>query len=137
MSAFIVSEKCMRTIIYNLFWNHTFKNSYSILSRNGYKNEEDFNKLAIELFKMNRDAVQQRYNEREDSEFIAIPEFLNWDNGTTNKYQCLKSLKCLSYQCSEGNVPETKLYKFLQEIINCWMDFIINGIPEYDNASWD
>jgi len=137
MSSFIVSEKCMRHIIYNLFWNSDFKERINILQRNGYNSCEDFNRLAIEFYKMNREAVKQRYDENEDVEYIKIPETVNWDNDKLNKYQCLKSMQCLRYQCSEGTIPATKLYQFLDKLIESWMAFIINEIPEYDNAEWD
>jgi len=81
MSAFIISKKCMKNIIYNLYWNHEFKNQYSVLSRNGYNTDQDFDRLAIELYQMNREAVKQRYNEPEDSDYIEIPDLLNWDDG--------------------------------------------------------
>lgn len=138
MSSFIVSQKTMSNIIYNLFWNHEFKNMYgSFLERNGYSTLEDFNRLYRELYLMNRNAVIQRYNEKEDSDYIKLPEKVDWENGTLNKFQCLKDMECLHYQCSEGNVPDTKMYKFLSELIECWKNYIIEQIPEYVKASWD
>ncbi len=145
MSAFIISEKCMRNIIYNLFWNHDFKNLSSIFKYNDYRvidehEHKDLHKLALELYQMNREAVKQRYNEPKNSDYIKIPdcEKIDWtSNGKLDKYQALKSMQCLRYQCSEGNVPKTKLYKFLNQIIEYWMDYIINEIPEYKNAGWD
>ena len=137
MSAFIVSERTMKDIIYNLFWNHEFKNQTSILDRYGYKTSEDFDRLAIELYKMNREAVKQRYNEADDSDYIKIPEKLNWDGGKIDKFQALKSMRCLIYQCAEGNVPKTKLFKFLEELIESWTWYIINAMPEYEKARWD
>lgn len=137
MSSFIVSNKCMKHIIYNLFWNHDFKRLCSVLERNGYKQSEDYDRLAIELYQMNREAVKQRYSEPSDSDYIKIPDVFNWDGDKLNKYQCLKSMKCLRYQCSEGNVPKTKLFKLLDAIINCWTSYIIDEIPEYNKAGWD
>ena len=136
MSAFIVSEKTMSDIIYNLYWSHKFKDRYYILNDNDIQTEADFDKLAIQLFKMNQDAIRQRYNEPENSDYSAIPEYVDWNTGTINKYQCLKSMQCLRYQCPEGDVPKTKLFKFLEDLISAWMDYIISGLPEYDNASW-
>jgi len=145
MSAFIVSYKTMRCIIYNLFWNHEFKNLQSIFEYNDYRKIDihdfkDFHRLAKELYLMNQEAVKQRYNEPDNSEYIQIPDCDNIDwtsNGKLDKYQALKSMQCLRYQCSEGNVPKTKLYKFLELLISHWMDYIINEIPEYKKANWD
>ena len=137
MSAFIVSEKCISVIIYNLFWNHDFKRYHHIFEDYGYITAEDFDRLAMELFRMNREAVKQRYEEPDDSDYIKIPKSVNWDEGKLDQYQTLKSMHCLRYQCTEGDVPETKLYKFLDEIIDQWADFIIEQIPEYQEARWD
>lgn len=137
MSAFIVSKECMRDIIYNLFWNHEFRDMFYVLERKGYKDAEDFDRLYMELYQMNREAVKQRYNEAEDSDYIKIPEKPDWNNGKKDKYQALKSMHCLWYQCSEGDVPKTKMYKTLNDIIHAWEAFIIDAIPEYENARWD
>lgn len=146
MSAFIISEKCMRNIIYNLFWNHEFKNLTSIFRYNDYRpidehDHNDFHELANEFYLMNREAVKQRYNEPEDSDYIKIPDYkkIDWtSNGTTlNKYQALMSMRCLRYQCTEGNVPESKLYNFLEQLIHNWMLYIMEEIPEYKQAEWD
>lgn len=137
MSAFIVSNQCMKNIIYNLFWDHEFKRIHTILERNNYRESEDFDRLAIEFFEMNKEAVKQRYNEKENTDYIKIPDSFNWDGGKLNKYQCLKSMECLRYQCSEGNIPKTRLYKFLDNLIITWQSYIMDGIPEYNQAGWD
>lgn len=128
----------MKEIIYNLFYDYGFKRMYGhYLERAGYNTVEDFNRLYREFFIMNRNAVVQRYNEKEDSDYIKLPDNVNWDNMSLNKFQCLKSMECLHYQCSEGNVPETKLYKFLSELIELWKNYIIEELPEYEKAQWD
>ncbi len=137
MSAFIIQEKTMSGIIYNLFWTHDFKDTDCLMAQKGYKEAEDYDRLAIELFTMNRDAVQQRYDEPEDSDYIKIPEKVNWNEGKLDIWQTLKSLKCLRYQCSEGNVPESEMYKFLEKIIRSWTDYCVETIPEYQKAKWD
>ena len=146
MSAFIITEKTMRSIIYNLFWNHDFKRVNSIFRYNDYRvidehDHKDFHNLAKEFYAMNRDAVKQRYNEPDNSDYIKIPDCdkIDWTGPGTNlnKFQALKSMHCLKYQCSEGNVPKTPLYKFLEDLIHNWESYIINEIPEYKNAGWD
>jgi len=49
----------------------------------------------------------------------------------------LKSLQCLIYQCSEGSVVKTGLYKKLIEVKNDLQDLIISDMPEYKKAVWD
>ena len=140
MSAFIVSEGCMKNIIYNLYWDYKFKDRADFLLREHGINchsVDDFNNLYINLYKLNQEAVKQRYNEPDNSNYITIPDKPDWDQGTVNKYQALKSIQCLLYQCSEGTVPETKLYKFLEAFEKRYMHYIIDDIPEYDKARWD
>lgn len=124
----------MKNIIYNLYWNHEFKKGFSILDNNGYFKEEDFDRLAKELWDMNRKAVNYRYGDKDTKDYS---EGFNWENGKLNKFQCLKSMNCLSYQCSEGNVPKTKLYQFLEKLIGLWGSFIINDLSEYKETRWD
>jgi hypothetical protein len=51
-------------------------------------------------------------------------------------HQALKSLHCLLYQCSEGDVPETPLYQALDGLSNRWAHEIVSKLPEYDQAVW-
>lgn len=133
MSSFIVSNGCMNNIINGLFWNHEFKRMYNhTLESAGYSESKDFERLGNELFALNRLAVNSRYNE------IGLIQCFKWvDNSQVNKFQVLKSLHCLRYQCSEDTADETKAYNFLNKIIQQWTDFIIRDIPEYDKAKWD
>ena len=48
-----------------------------------------------------------------------------------------KSLGCLTYQCCEGNVPETELYRFLEDLENTIAREIVHSMPEFDKAEWD
>ena len=51
--------------------------------------------------------------------------------------QVFKSVQCLLYQCSEENVPNQPLYKFLEELENLIARHIISEMPEYEKAQWD
>jgi len=135
MSAFIVSEQCMKNIIYNVFWTHKFKESNFLLDRYGYRKAEDFDRMAHQFYNMNRLAVFDRYGR--DDDYAAIPNNFNWDTQMDlDKYQALKSMHCLRYQCNEGEVADTATYKFLEALIESWTYFIINGLPEYEQAEW-
>lgn len=133
MSSFIVSNECMNNVINGLFWNHEFRGMYRhTLESAGYSKSEDFERLADELFTLNRLAVNSRYNE------VGLIQCFKWiDNAQVNKFQVLKSLHCLRYQCSEDRADETKAFDFLNKIIGEWTDFIISSIPEYHKAKWD
>jgi hypothetical protein len=136
MSAFIVGQQTMANIVNSLFYDHKFNEWYRILKEHGYTTAKDFDRLYQELYMMNRKAVIDRYEEKEGSDYIELPDEVNWDSGRCSKIQALKSMQCLRYQCSEGDVPESKLYKFLDEIITDWMSYIIGEMPEYEQAVW-
>ena len=48
-----------------------------------------------------------------------------------------KSLSCVMYQASEGNVPETEFYRELLEIKRVLAMHIVAMLPEYETAKWD
>lgn len=87
--------------------------------------------LGDELFALNADAVSQRYEEPAEK----IEYRFEW--AACNKYQALKSLSCLLYQCSEGDVPNRALYKALEDCKSALMYEIIARLPEYESAKWD
>ena len=132
MSSFIVSQECMNNIINGLFWTHDFKHYGNFLERHGYNQSEDFQKLGDKLYALNHLAVASRYDEeKQETKFI-------WRSSPApDKFQVLKSMHCLHYQCSEEKADRTKLYRFLTELINSWKDFIIATMSEYDKAKWD
>jgi hypothetical protein len=53
-----------------------------------------------------------------------------------NMVSLYKSLQCYLYQCCEGKVPETALYKALQNIANTLARYIVSDLPEYEAANW-
>jgi hypothetical protein len=92
--------------------------------------------LGRKLYALNQRAIIERYGDRPDDRYQAIPEFiydeseicespsgLEWSLG---KDECpkIQSLACLIYQCSEGDVPNDPLYvrmtKRLEELQAAW-----------------
>ena len=47
-----------------------------------------------------------------------------------------KAMNCLSYQCSEGNVPESPLFKQLEAAIGAVACRVVDLLPEYEKAAW-
>ena len=55
-----------------------------------------------------------------------------------SRIQAAKSLDCLSYQCCEGEIPETSaLYKTIDKVRNSICRSIVSNLKEYDTAKWD
>lgn len=136
MSSFIVSNECMNNIINGVFKNHEFKvqNGY-ILEKWGYITDDDFQRLGDDLFALNARGTGQRYN---DSKMLYTLHKFKWDKRKhVNPWQVLKSMRCLRYQCCEGDTDQQKLFEFLDELISSWQDFLISNIKEYKEAKWD
>ena len=74
-------------------------------------------KLAKAMFQLNCDGVNARYGEGEAEKFRPL-NFTYKPEGDTFRVQVLKSLQCWLYQCNEGEVPQTKLYRFFEEVEN-------------------
>ena len=73
--------------------------------------------LANAMFQLNCEGVNARYGKGQAEECRP----LNFTYKTEPYFplvQVLKSLQCWHYQCCEGDVPETNLYKFFEEVEN-------------------
>lgn len=132
MSAFLVSEKtlynCMKAIT---------KAKYSALYKDieGEGSHKKMKIIFMALNSLNSLALKVRYNEPPAPGYKFCE--VKYSNASSNKIQLLKSLQCLIYQCSEGEVVKTGLYKKLVEVQNQLQDLIISDMPEYKQAVWD
>lgn len=68
------------------------------------------------LFDMNCEAVDSRYGEGESESFRDMT--YRFTRTLPQIAQAYQSTRCLIYQCSEGDVPESSLFKQLTEISN-------------------
>ena len=112
-------------------------------------------KLAIELKRMNLKALEARYPtnwqeltehqgikqidiEMEDGEIL--PGFVVFDDqhpyGETLP-QKLKHVQCFLYQCNEGDISETPLFKAVQRLEAEMKNVIINELASYQEATWE
>jgi len=92
-------------------------------------------KLAQAMFQLNCDGVIARYGEGEAEKFRPL-NFTYKPEIYLSLVQVLKSLQCWLYQCSEGDVPETKLYQFFEEVSHHVALKIVMDLPAYDKATW-
>lgn len=96
--------------------------------------DEGLEQLGRAFLLMNIDAVGQRYDG--NNEYMSILAGFKVKKVVTGKIQAYKAATCLSYQCSEGDVIESPLYKLLDIILNDLGNAIIRELPEYKKASW-
>ena len=90
-------------------------------------------KLAKAMFALNQKSLHQRYGDPAEERFIyrRVPSL-------ANLYQVLKSVDCWLYQCTEGTVPQSKLYQFFKTAVRMWLlEIIVYRTPEYEQAQWD
>lgn len=119
MSAWIVEYESINRIVDRMI-------------REDYPKEKQ--KLGKKLIKMNCEAVAQRYDTPIDKKVIRAYKYQPTSVG---KIQTYKTMGCFSYQCCEGNVPKTKLYKKISKEIAELADDIIGELPEYEKAIWE
>jgi hypothetical protein len=118
MSAFIVSERCMHHAVHALM-----PPDAPCEARDG---------MGRQLYRLNAEAVRQRYGRNDP-----IPDNYRYSVVFPLPIQQYKSLACLVYQCTEGNVPQTALYHVLmRRKIDLALD-IVHSLDAYRTADWD
>lgn len=139
MSAFIVSDKTINRIV-------------TFMSRQDGNDELDFGSLksplteafskkafskiayAERLLAMNVEAVKHRYGDR--AQDMLPDEPYQFAHVKASPTQVLKSIACLLYQCSEGDVPACEEFKRLHEYEQDLAGCIATSTPEYAAAEW-
>lgn len=95
--------------------------------------------LGTLLYMINAEALVQRYDDDPDKYLDDINGY-NEPAASDDKWQRLKSLHCLIYQCSEGTVPENALYKLMtaaDAVLTAKLGVKdVYGVKEYNAAEW-
>jgi hypothetical protein len=135
MSAHIVTDKTINIIVSYIRCKRAidpwFSNKLNdfFLENMPDKTLED---LAQAMLDLNTKAVDVRYKEKNEVERIVYIEY--W---ILNKFQVLKSIDCYLYQCSEGKIPETPLFKFIEYVQLFLLKEIARSNKQYEKAIWD
>lgn len=136
MSAFIIGKQTMDQVVTAIL-------SVGYFGGQSIEGDVKATSLGRRLFAMNIDAVLRRYpNDTLDSAPGPVDKL---DVGESYVYEAeiggptagLKAMHCLSYQCSEGDVPDSDLFKELGASIGEVADMIVTDTAEYDEAPWD
>lgn len=124
MSSYLVSDKTINAIVTYLCYSDLewLRQLFcDATSRNG-----DFcNTVGKALFDLNVNAVEQRYGKGEARKFRELN--YAYRAARTSLVEVYDSVKELMYQCCEGDVPETELYKLLESTQVAVADQIINS----------
>lgn len=148
MSAFIVDQETMRRVIAGVerlvkdspgYWipklnGKTYEQCFSPESPYSEATPLNYMALGNRLFELNRAAVYARYEGRHESGDPA-PIYAH-KRSLCTAIQSFKALKCLRYQCSEGDCDESPDYALLESFISGLAEKIVTRLPEYDRADW-
>jgi hypothetical protein len=139
MSAFMVADETINRIV---TWLAREVSTHHVLAERLAKDcaiavgsDKWEEKLAQAMFQLNCDGVNARYGEGEAEQFRPL-HFTYKTEPYTSLIQVLKSLQCWMYQCCEGNVPQTNLYKYFEEVEKHLALKIVRGLPEYNKVTW-
>jgi hypothetical protein len=139
MSAFMVEDETINRIV--TWLRREVSTSHFAIDRLARKYGVDLGssnwdeKLAKAMFQLNCDGVNARYGEGEAERFRPL-NFKYKPESYFSLVQVLKSLHCWMYQCCEGEVPQTKLYQFFEEVENHLALKIVMDLPAYEKAQW-
>jgi len=128
MSAWLVGKETLASIAAGL----CNLNQYDKFAKSD--TEEEARKLVLSWNAMNIEALRQRYGD--ENKPCKLPKKLP---AAPSAVQLVKSLQCLSYQCSEGNVGEgcfVDEFKAIQGTISELCEMIVRNLPEYEAAEW-
>ena len=138
MSAYIVEDKTINRIVNRLVFELRHYSYAQDLdekfSELGYDRVNDAfpEELAQDMHALNIHAVNLRYDE--ENKVLPITYV---QSSPASLIQTLKSLNCWVYQCTEGYMPKTDLYKFFEEVFQKHLlKRIVYEMPEYDKAEW-
>jgi len=132
MSSFLVSRELISRIATFIVREQGGRSSIGRACSRQFPGELDNESLQRELWEMNVAALRQRYGDDAGVyEFspIYVPQ-------PVNLFALAKDMDCLLYQCREGDVPQTALYKAMQEVRNALCLYLVRSQPEYDRADW-
>jgi hypothetical protein len=139
MSAFMVADHTINIVVHWLRRNiDELPRISHKLTRLGFDTSDAgwTEKLGQAMFQLNIDGVDGRYG-RGDARHFRELDYRYQNVEPVSLVQVLKSLECWLYQCHEGEVPETALYKLFDNDIRSYlMNKIISTLPEYEKAVW-
>lgn len=136
MSSYIVETKTIHRIITHIdrhrdqigfvcVCRRLGEMGYDLTARSGLE------QLGADVIALNYAATNQHYGTDDAPE---VRYEYRHDRAST--LQVLKSLRCLLYQCSEGDVPESRLFGWLESYERSLLRHIVDQLPEYTATEW-
>lgn len=128
MSAYQCGETTIQTVV-------------AILSRGERLSMKSLVDLGQSLTDMNSRAVDTRYSSTpEQIRYCHADVFISEHHlalgDPSHICPLVKTLDCFIYQCSEGNVPEERLYKQCVDARRQLVERVFTSLPAYREAPW-
>jgi hypothetical protein len=135
MSAYIVEDETINNIIFSINRICKDKKPFEKILKTDYLTNQE---LGVELLKLNLKAVTSRYGKKklEKGELNCFETFKYKEIYGLSLYQEVKTISCFLYQCSEGNVPNSKLFKLLDNLRGDISLEIVHNSKEWNLAKW-
>ena len=154
MSAYVVEDETIGRIVGFLFdkaaaarWEEPTLSplavpckelSYNLRSEAGRRGpalRRSCERLATAMRFMNVGAVRGRYEDADERGMVGTAQAIALGH-STRPVVAYKALRCWLYQCTEGDVPNSPLYKAVEEIAAALAQEIVQALPEYDETPW-
>ena len=134
MSAFIVSAGCIDTIVAYLSL-HADRFRW-LKGKLGYdvSREEDLDALTSALYGLSCRAVDERHGEGAAARDTEEAPACRYQPVIRDGVAAYKAVCCLLHQCREGDMPETPLYKAMEEVSRVIADEVVSNLPGFKRA---
>lgn len=138
MSAFVVADKTINRVVSKMKFRMVHSHLKEEFIKLGLNPDQPFfeHRIGKALFDMNVRAVNARYGQGEAETFRELNYKYKDEFTSAGIYQEYKSLRCLMYQCSEGDVPEEALYKLMEKYGNELAYEIVTSSEKYEESDW-
>jgi hypothetical protein len=130
MSAFIVAPETMDAVVSSIIadpglaaWGRKFAGVLLC-------DPEAAQAIGDKHYEMNRAAVDYRYEEKNEQPVYQARYRVA---GTVAAF---KATQCLLYQCHEGEIPQSPIYRALEGHLAGLANDIISRTPDYEKAQW-
>lgn len=142
MSAFVVQDKTINQVVSLLHLGILsgcipLELGLTKISEAGFdlNTQDGPRQLAEEMFALNVAAVNARYGKGEAEKFRPLD--FKYQIVSVSRVQVIKSLESWLYQCTEGNVPATRVYQAMEDVLSALCIDFVHRTKEYMEGKWE
>jgi hypothetical protein len=140
MSAYVVEDETINRIVAHLESQAMGRDDWGFaqfMREQGYTmgQRADRERLANAMFALNVRAVEERYGEGEAAKFRPL-DFAPRGVAPVGLLATYRALQCWLYQCSEGDVEASALFRLMSQLSDRMAHAIVRNMREYQNGDW-